>query len=112
MKIKLKPARQGEKGYALVIVSAFLIVTIITLTGMWLWTSTNGAISQRNNTFNQSEAAAEAATEKVFSQMDRDFLYGSLNASSYYSTYIPNTSATNLWPSSSNATVRMLAGPG
>ena len=98
MKITLEPARRGEKGYALVITMLFLFVTLITLTGMWLWTSTNGGITQRNNTFNQSAAAAEAATEYVFSTMDRDFLYSSHKTNTAYVSLIPDTSSTNLWP--------------
>jgi hypothetical protein len=99
MKTSFESARHGEKGYALVITMLFLLVTLITLTGMWFWTSTNGSITQRNNTFNQSAAAAEAATEKVFTTMDRDFLYGHLNTNaSYYATNIPDTTGTNVWP--------------
>src|SRR5476651_1741722 len=99
MKTSYQSARHGEKGYALVITMLFLLVTLVTLTGMWLWTSTNGSLTQRNNTFNQSSAAAEAATEKVFSQMDRDFLYGNLSSNTLtYATNIPDTSNTNSWP--------------
>jgi len=99
MKITLEGAWRGKKGYALVITMLFLVVTTITFVGMWFWTSSNGAITQRNNTFNQSAAAAEAATEKVFTAMDRDFLYGILNTNGgYYNTNIPDTSSTNTWP--------------
>jgi hypothetical protein len=99
MKTSYQSARHGEKGYALVITMLFLLVTLVTLTGMWFWTSTNGSLTQRNNTFNQSAAAAEAATEKVFTTMDRDFLYGVLNTNaSYYATNIPDTTGTNFWP--------------
>ncbi|HUZ07263.1 MAG TPA: hypothetical protein VMV89_07220, partial [Candidatus Paceibacterota bacterium] len=92
MKITLKPARQARNGYAYLITLAFLVIIIYTLTDLWRWTENNAAISRRNITFNQSTEAAEAATEKVFTLMDRDFLYGSLNTASYYSTNIPNTS--------------------
>src|SRR5471032_2602811 len=95
MKITLQPARQGAKGYALVIAVLFLLVIGWTFIGMWLWTSTNSSITQRNNTFNQSAAAAEAATEIVFANMDRDFLYGTLGTSNYYGALVPDTSA---WP--------------
>src|SRR5476651_1018845 len=89
--------RRGKKGYALVITMLSLLIITWTFIGMWLWTSTNGTITQRNNTFNQSAAAAEAATEYVFTSMDRDFLFGSLQTNTYYAALIPDTSATNLW---------------
>jgi hypothetical protein len=99
MKITLEPARHGERGYALVITLLFLFITLIGFSYFWFWTSTNGALTQRNTTFNQSSAAAEAATEQVFSQMNRDFLLGGLNTNtSYYATNIPDTSNTNYWP--------------
>jgi len=98
MKITIKPARRGKRGYALIITFVFLFVTIMTLAGMWAWTATNSGLTQRNNTFNQSAGAAEAATEIVFSQMDRDFVYGNLNTSDYYKTNIPDVSNANLWP--------------
>jgi hypothetical protein len=98
MKITLEPARRIKKGYALVVTLLFLLVTTITLTSVWLWTANNGSITQRNIDFNQSAAAAEAATEKVFTQMDRDFLYGNLNSSNTYTGLIPDTSDSTLWP--------------
>lgn len=98
MKITLESGRRGRKGYALVIAMLFLLVISWTFIGVWLWTASNSAITQRNNTFNQSAGAAEAATEEVFTRMDRDFLYGNLGTSNQYNTLIPDTSNTNLWP--------------
>ena len=98
MKITVKTAEQARKGYAYLITLAFLVIIIYTLTDLWRWTENSAALNQRNITFNQSTEAAEAATEKVFTLMDRDFLYGSLNTSSYYATNIPDTSNANLWP--------------
>jgi hypothetical protein len=98
MKITFEPARRVEKGYALVITMLFLVVAVIALTSMWLWTANNGSVTQRNIIFNESSAAAEAATEKVFTTMDRDFLFGNLGTSNTYNTLIPDTSNTNLWP--------------
>jgi len=95
MKITLESSERGEKGYALVIAMLFLLVIAGTFISVWLWTATNSAITQRNNTFNQSSGAAEAATEKVFSQMDRDFLFGNLGTSNSYNSIIPDTST---WP--------------
>jgi hypothetical protein len=104
MKITLATSQQGEKGYvAMLVTFMFLGITIVTLTSMWLWTVNNNNLNQRNNTFNQSQAAAEAATEKVFTTMNRDFLYGNLNTSNQYNntlnnSMLPDTSNSNLWP--------------
>jgi len=103
MKIIFEPARRIKKGYALVVTLLFLLVTTITLTSVWLWTANNGSVTQRNIAFNQSSAAAEAATEKVFTTMDRDFLNGNLNSSNQYNnslnnSMLPDTSNPNLWP--------------
>src|ERR1700722_6386187 len=103
MKIIFKPARRVKKGYALVVTLLFLLVTTITLTSVWLWTSNNGSITQRNIDFTQSSAAAEAATEKIFTAMDRDFVNGTLQSSNQYNnslnnSMLPDTSNTNLWP--------------
>ena len=95
MKILLESSERGKRGYALVIAMLFLLVITGTFISVWLWTATNSAIAQRNNTFNQSSGAAEAATEKVFSQMDRDFLFGNLGTSNTYNSIIPDTST---WP--------------
>src|SRR5271154_1382444 len=98
MKITLKPARRGREGYAYLITMLFLGIAVVTLADMWRWTANNATLSGRNNAFNQSTAAAEAATEKVFTLMDRDFLYGNLNTASYYCTNIPDTGNASLWP--------------
>jgi hypothetical protein len=99
MKVTLKPARQPRQGYAYLITLMFLTIIILTLADLWRWTENSAKLSQRNITFNQSTEAAEAATEKVFTLMDRDFLYGAFNTnSSYYATNIPDTSSTNVWP--------------
>ena len=49
-------------------------------------------VTARNNQFNMSEAAAEAATEKVLSQMNYDYVAQSLsNSGAYYGSMIPTT---------------------
>jgi hypothetical protein len=99
MKTTFEAARRIKKGYALVVTLLFLLVTTITLTSLWLWTANNASTTQRNINFNQSAAAAEAATEKIFTQMDRDFLYGNLSSdSNTYTGLIPDTSDSTLWP--------------
>jgi hypothetical protein len=86
MKITFKPFRRGSRGYALILTMIFLAVMLVIFGSMMMWISTNARINQRNNQFNMSEAAAEAATERVLAPMERDFLSQSLstNVSGYY----------------------------
>ena len=95
MQITLKPMRRAGSGYALLITLTFLVTALLLLASMLMWTASNGNQAARNIQFNQSEAAAEAATERIFSQMDRDFLYAKLNSASSYNTLIPDSST---WP--------------
>ena len=95
MQITLKPMRRAGSGFALIITLTFLAAVLLLLSGMMMWTASNGKQAARNNQFNASEAAAEAATEQVLSQMNRDFFYGNLNSANSYNTLIPDTST---WP--------------
>jgi len=96
---KAKP-RSGQ-GYALLIILCFLAVCLIVFASMMYWISSNAFVTQRNNQFNMSEAAAEAATEKVLSQMNYDYVAQSLsnNGAYYGSTFIPGlTTDQASWP--------------
>ncbi len=95
MKIMLKSERRGVTGFALIFTLFAITAALMILGSVLYWASTNGNITQRNETFTRSEAAADAATEKIFSQMNRDFLYGNLNSSNTYTVLIPDTSS---WP--------------
>ena len=90
MKITFKPFRRGSRGYALILTMIFLAVMLVIFGSMMMWISTNARINQRNNQFNMSEAAAEAATERALAPMERDFLSQSLSTNaSVYSTLDP-----------------------
>ncbi len=90
---------QGKKGYALIITLTFLGIMLMLFATMMYYTVSNGNLTKRNNQFNASEAAAEAATERVLSQMTHDFEYQSLsNSSTYYSTAFLPTSFQSNWP--------------
>jgi hypothetical protein len=93
MKAILKPVRANTTGFALMITLVFVAVSLILLSSVMYWASTNGKITQKNMTFTKSEAAAEAATEQVFTMMNRDFLYSVLNSSSFYATNLPDTTS-------------------
>jgi hypothetical protein len=90
-------SRSGTSGYALIITLAFLTVALLTYASLMYWVASNAHITKRNNLFNQTEAAAESATEVVMATMMRDFNSQSLNPASTYasSAYLPSQSG---WP--------------
>jgi hypothetical protein len=99
MRITFQPVRQTQSGFALLIVMCFLAASLIVFASVMYWVSTNANITQRNNSFNQSEAAAESATEYVISQMISDFNNLCLNPSNYYEPLTPPTTpSTGNWP--------------
>lgn len=75
--MKIRKTNQSSRkklaGYALLVVMLFAAVSLITLGGALTWTSSTAKITNRNNQHFDATAAAEAATEKVLSQMSGDF---------------------------------------
>jgi hypothetical protein len=85
--------RRNSGGYALLIILCFLAVCLTIFASTMYWISSNASVTSRNNQFNMSEAAAEAATEKVLSQMNYDYVAQSLsNSGTYYGAMVPTTS--------------------
>jgi len=96
MLIASKPIKKSNRGFALILTLAFLLVSLIIFGSIMYWVSTNAKITLRNNQFNSSEYAAEAAVEKVLAQMERDFLNQSLTSATWYATsLLPNQTG---WP--------------
>ncbi len=67
-------SRRRKGGYALLLALVFVAVSLLLLTSLLQRTSGSAWITDRNNAYNRSVAAAEAATEKVLSQVTRDFV--------------------------------------
>lgn len=86
---------KSRTGFALIALMAALVVILIVFAGVMVWVVSNGTQVQSNETFVNSEAAAEGATEMIFAQMDRDYLYQSLNSASVYQALTPSVSS---WP--------------
>jgi len=87
--------RRCQSGYGLLVVMALLVVLLIVFASLLSWSTTNARLTARNNLFNQSENAAESATENIMAYMMRDFSYGNLgSAAAYYTNFPP----TNGWP--------------
>ena len=84
-------------GFALLVTMIFTAIMLVAYSSLMYWVSTNSHITKRNNLFNQTEGAAESATESVLAAMMRDFNNQALNSAASYAA------ATNL-PSSSNLT--------
>ncbi len=97
MQTSHRPARQNQSGYALIITLTFLVVTLILFASVMYWISSNAKVTQRNNLFVTSQAAAQGATETAITAMDRDFIYGSLNPSNVYMQLVQNINQSS-WP--------------
>jgi hypothetical protein len=93
--------RNQQGGYALLLVMVFLGLSVLLLASTMKWTSTSAGLTDRNNEYFTSAAAAEAATEKVLVRVSRDYLRlgeGALydNLSSYGSV-VPTSTDDPYW---------------
>jgi len=95
MKILLQFAR-NKKGFALLLVLVFTSIGLLLLTASMNYTSNSALLNERNNQYNSTMLAAEAATEKVVGNMIMDFkIYGQTAIGSKLSTYkqmVPSSS--------------------
>jgi hypothetical protein len=85
----------------LIIIMCFLGVCLVVFASVMYWISSSSYVTTRNNQFNMSEAAAEAATEKVLSQMNYEYVAQSLsnNGAYYGSSFVPSqTNDQASWP--------------
>lgn len=73
----------------------FLAIALAAFGSIMYWVSSSTLVTERNNLYVASQAAAESGTEKVLTTMMRDFTYGTLNPAGSYNTLVPNT---NGWP--------------
>ena len=67
-------SRLSTAGNALVITMIMTAVALILLTGLLSWSAGNARLSARSNQYTRAIAAAEAATEKVNTQLASDYL--------------------------------------
>ena len=98
MKTSLQPGRAGTGGYALLISLMFLAIALIAFGSMLSWTSSNSVVTARNNQYNMSENAAEAAVERVIGQIDRDFVALSISNSASAYQFLPANMDQSAWP--------------
>ena len=93
--------RRRRAGTALLMVMVVVVISAFVLGGALRWTSSNLRLNERNNEYFRAVAAAEAATEKVVSQISRDFrergwayVDGRLG---HYSQLVPTVSESPQW---------------
>ncbi len=95
------PAARKADAFALMAVMAMTAVSMIVLAGAMQWASNSAFETDRNNAYYQATAAAEAASEKVLSLVERDFqadgeglVYASLGS---YQNSVPSGSENSYW---------------
>lgn len=99
--VSSRPTSRGEQGYALLIVMTFMGIMLVLFAAMMYDTISNANMTKRNNQYQASQYAAEAATEKILAQMTHDFEFGAFtNTGSYYaSTFVPDQTVDESdWP--------------
>ena len=98
MKIARQPSQRNNPGYALLITIVFIGIALLLLGSVMDWANSTARQTERNNLFNMSVAAAEAATERTMAQMSYDFYKQTFNNTSNYTGYYPSSSDQANWP--------------
>jgi hypothetical protein len=102
MKTPFAAQPPNQTGSALLLTMIMSAVALAILAGAMSWSASNTRLTHRSIQYNRSVVAAEAATEKVAAQINRDFLYGgeSLvlnNLGSYRQNTLPSSSDSPYW---------------
>ena len=89
-------------GSALILVMIMSTIALAILASVMAWSTTSARLTHRSIQYNRTVSAAEAATEKVISQISRDFLYGgeqlvAANLNNYRANTVPTTSDSAYW---------------
>jgi len=95
----MKPSDQAGSALALTLIMTAIALAI--LASAMTWSANSTRLTHRTIQYNRSVAAAEAATEKVLSQMTRDYLTGgdklvADNVASYRAT-VPTSADSAYW---------------
>jgi hypothetical protein len=102
MKTTFTTQKPNQTGSALILTMIMSAIALAILAGAMSWSASSTRLTYRSIQYTRSVAAAEAATEKVVSQINRDFLYGgeSLvinNLNSYRQNTAPSSSDSDYW---------------
>ncbi|HVV72302.1 MAG TPA: hypothetical protein VHI52_12505, partial [Verrucomicrobiae bacterium] len=92
-----RPAR----GYILILTIVMLAISLIMVSSLYVYSQNTSKLNQRNSDYYTSVSAAEAATEKVLSQMTSDFRdYGDGYLQEHLDNYrrlVPTSGESALW---------------
>ncbi|HXR04470.1 MAG TPA: hypothetical protein VN836_07160 [Verrucomicrobiae bacterium] len=102
MKTTFHTRKRDQNGSALMLTLILSAIALALLAAAMSWSASNTQLTYRSIQYNRSVAAAEAATEKVVSRMNSDYLYGgeslvSNNLSSYRQNTVPTSSDSSYW---------------
>jgi hypothetical protein len=102
MNTQSKNPRPNQTGSALMLTMIMSAIALAILAGVMTWAATSTRMTHRSIQYTQSVAAAEAATEKVVSQITQDFLFGgeqrvTANLNSYRQNSTPSPSDSAYW---------------
>jgi hypothetical protein len=102
MKTNFTTKKPGQTGSALMLTMIMSAIALAILAGVMTWGATSARLTHRSIQYTRSTAAAEAATEKVVSQLTQDFLSGgeSLvvnNLNSYRQNTVPSPADSTYW---------------
>jgi hypothetical protein len=102
MKTLFTTQKPHQAGGALLLTLIMSGVALAILAGVMSWSASSTRLTYRSIQYTRSIAAAEAATEKVVSQINRDFLYGGESLvinklDSYRQNTVPSSSDSAYW---------------
>jgi hypothetical protein len=101
MKTTVTTRKSNQAGSALMLTLIMSAIALALLAGAMSWSASNTRMTYRSIQYNQSIAAAEAATEKVVAQMNQDYLNGDeklvVNNLNTYRQTIPLASDSPYW---------------
>src|SRR5437879_374848 len=73
MKVRFQIRSQAQQAFMLLIVVILLAISLVSLSGIYMYSGNNARLNQRANDYYSAVAAAEAATEKALGQITTDF---------------------------------------
>ena len=101
MKLRLSNSKARKEGWALLVVMSLAATALLLMASVVSWSNENSTVVARNNETFATAYAAEAATEKVLSQVIQDDQrYGEglvFSKTATYRTMIPTASDNSCW---------------
>ena len=95
-------SRKETSGSALVLVMIMSAIALAILASIMTWSASSARLTNRSIQYTRSVSAAEAATEKVITQINHDFLYGGErlvtdNLNTYRQNTVPTAADSAYW---------------